>query len=282
MNEKHIQLIKDYNENLSIIKRFEGGMSNYTYHVKNDETKEEYVFRIKGENGELFVNYFEEENNLQKIKDIDINSNTIYLDPKNGTKVAKYIKGHMIDEHVDLEKISLTLKSLHNSNIHFENDYDPLNKLSKYEPLHKKQEVKYNELKNEFINIYNNILINNPLKPCHNDSQIANFIIDNNEKYYLLDWEFSGNNDIYYDIASFGNKEFNDAIKLLEVYFENPTKSDYKNVIAWRMFQCLQWYNVAQAKHELSMSEKLNIPFDKVSDMYLQKAEELFNMYKQY
>lgn len=276
MNEKHVTEIKAYDSNLEVINRFAGGMSNYTYLVKNTTNSEQFVFRIKGENGELFVNYNQEQKNLKTISNLGINSDTVYVDPSIGRKIAKYIPGEMITTNVDYKLIADTLKTLHDSQLEFANNYDPLNKLTSFEKYHNKKQDLYFSLKTHFEVIYHEHLEKNKLVPCHNDSQIANFILADDGKYYLLDWEFSGNNDLYYDIASFGNNDFDDAIKLLKAYITKPTNSDLYYVYAWRMFQCLQWYNVAQAKHELGMSEKLNIPFDQVSDMYLKKANDLY------
>lgn len=40
------------------------------------------------------------------------------------------------------------------------------------------------------------------------------------DKIYLLDWEFFGLNDFYYDIVLFGNIDFKDVEKLLGYYLE--------------------------------------------------------------
>ncbi len=276
MIKKHQDIINNYKQNLKILNRFEGGMSNFTYKVEDINTKEIYVARIKGDHGELFVNHFEEEENLKLVDSLNINSETIITDPKSGFKLGRYIKGHTLSEDIDYQKAADTLKVLHSANFKFNNDYNPLDKLTKFEQTHKENKQEYLILKDKFISVYNQYLVNNKLLPCHNDSQIANFISGDDNKYYLLDWEFSANNDLYYDIASFGNKEFSDAINLLNTYFDNPSDKQYLYVYAWRMFQCLQWHNVAQAKHELGMSEKLNVPFDKVAIMYLTKADDLY------
>ncbi len=278
MNENHIEIIKQYNASFEIIKRFAGGMSNYTYHVK-DENDNQFVFRIKGENGELFVNYENEQANLKLVDTLGINSKTIMTDPDSGMKIGEYIDGEMVHQAIDYQKVSDTLKHLHKSGIVFDNDYDPLMRLQDYENTHVKDSEMYNDLKDEFIKIYNDRLKHKDLFPCHNDAQIANFILGNDGKYYLLDWEFAGNNDPIYDIASFGNKDFNQAIQLLYHYYPNHFLDDVLDLYAWRFFQCLQWYNVAQAKHDLGMSEKLNINFHDVALMYLDKASTLLSEY---
>ena len=65
-----------------------------------------------------------------------------------------------------------------------------------------------------------------PLRPCHNDLLNANFLIDKH-KIYILDWEYAGMGDIYFDLANFStNHELSDEQDnwLLECYFGEVTE----------------------------------------------------------
>src|SRR6266508_465074 len=60
-----------------------------------------------------------------------------------------------------------------------------------------------------------------PLKPCHNDLLNANFI-DDGERIRLVDWEYAGMGDVFFDLANFSvNHELGDAEDraLLAAYF---------------------------------------------------------------
>jgi thiamine kinase-like enzyme len=274
-SNQHQIIINKIDSELKIIERLMGGMSNYTYLCTKNNKK--YVFRIPGEGGYNFVNYQTEMKNLKHIIELDINTKTNYIDPINGFKISEYIEGSIIDETIDLNLVVNTLKKLHNHNIKFDNNYDHLERLNAYEQLHKNKQKEYLKLKAEFINLFDQYLKPQIDTPCHNDAQIANMIIDNNQKIYLLDWEFAGNNDKIYDIASFGNKDFNQALKLLKAYYQKPNTNHYIRLYAWRMFQCLQWFNVASYKQEIGLSEKLNIPFDQVANNYINLAQQMYN-----
>jgi thiamine kinase-like enzyme len=279
-NNNHQDIINKFDSELKIIERLMGGMSNYTYLCSKNDKK--FVFRIPGEGGYNFVNYTTEANNLNHILPLNINTRTVFIDPENGYKISEYIEGTMIDDNVDLNLVTKTLKQLHNYNTLFDNNYDHLKRLETYELLHQNNEVKYLKLKESFLKLFDKYLKQHLDTPCHNDAQIANMIVDENQKLYLLDWEFAGNNDKIYDIASFGNKDFNQALKLLNVYYQNPKNNHYIRLYAWRMFQCLQWFNVASYKQEIGLSEKLNIPFDKVAANYITLAEQMYNSCTQY
>jgi thiamine kinase-like enzyme len=60
--------------------------------------------------------------------------------------------------------------------------------------------------------------------PCHNDLLAANFIADD-ERLWIVDWEYAGMGDRYFDLANLSvNTGFDDADdeRLLEAYFEEP------------------------------------------------------------
>lgn len=275
MLDLHQKKLDTLMKNLVIIKRFENGMSNYTYLCEDFFSQNKFVFRHPTPTSNLFVDFKNELNNIKIIEPLKINSQVIYQD-EFGFKISEYIAGKNIFDNIDYIKVSLTLKKLHNADFNFLNNYDHLNKLNYYEKLRKnKPQTKYFELKIKFTSFYPTL---KPYikYPCHNDSQIANFIHSDNDKYYLLDWEFSAVNDYIYDIACFGNKDFENAEQLLELYSEDPKKNHYFRLYSWRMFQCLQWHNVAYHKYELGLSTELKIDFKFVSKYYLELAETMY------
>jgi len=65
------------------------------------------------------------------------------------------------------------------------------------------------------------------LRPCHNDLLNANFI-DDGTRIRILDWEYAGMGDIFFDLGNFTvQNEFNDEQDeiLLRAYFGSPTDS---------------------------------------------------------
>ena len=63
-----------------------------------------------------------------------------------------------------------------------------------------------------------------PLHPCHNDLLNANFLVD--DQIYVLDWEYAGMGDVYFDLANFSDHhELSDKqdLWLLECYFGEVT-----------------------------------------------------------
>lgn len=280
MNEQIIKdtMKKELDANIIEIDRLMGGMSNYTYYVKTD--KGDFSFRIPGKNSDSFVNREVEKANIEHIRPYDFCPFPVYLDVKTGYKIAPFVPGQAINEMKNLpyKSVANILHKLHSID-KFAYDYNPLKRLNDYESLTESIDPVYSVLKDKWLAIYSDLLEKIELKACHGDSQTANFVLDENNNILLMDWEFAGNNDPIYDIACFGNTNFDDAINLLEVYFESPKKSEYLRLYAWRMFQCLQWHNVAKHKYELGLSDELAVNFDAVADAYLEKAKGLLQDY---
>lgn len=276
------EMIVDYiRDNLGleaiVLNRLMGGMSNYTYLIKVNE--EFYTFRVPGDGAQHFVDRVIELKNIDMISSLDFCPKPDYFNIKNGYKISEYVEGipmHELDVK-PYDKVTTLLKRLHTST-KFDNDYDPIKRLSYYESINETDNPLYDALKEQWLSIYNSILKHVPLVPCHGDAQPSNFVVGE-ECLYLVDWEFAGNNDPIYDIACFGNANFKDALALLKVYFEDCDKEKYQRLYSWRMFQCLQWYNVASYKDQIGLSEKLEIDFNYISKIYIDKAKYFYKQY---
>ena len=95
-----------------------------------------------------------------------------------------------------------------------------------------------------------------PPAPCHNDLLNANFITDG-ERIWIVDWEYAGMGDRFFDLANFsvnhelsadGNEE------LLRVYFGEVLEDDIRSLTLMRFmsdFREAMWGVVQQGISEL-------------------------------
>lgn len=262
---------------IKIVKRLLGGMSHFTYHIQAKDI--DYTIRLIGKAGNLYVDRVEELENIKRIIPLGLNNETVFFDTKTGVKIAKYIPGTVLTE-LDimdhLPKIAETLKKLHNSKIEPFKDYELKKRLERYESYINCRSEKYLELKSKWFQMYEDVYQKYPKVFCHNDAQRSNIVLANNQ-LYLLDWEYAALNDLYYDIASFGNVKFDDALMLLEAYLERkPTKSEADHVRFYRMYQALQWHQVALNKEAIGLSEELHFDFKLLAEKYLNLAHTLY------
>jgi thiamine kinase-like enzyme len=95
-----------------------------------------------------------------------------------------------------------------------------------------------------------------PLKPCHNDLLNANFI-DDGERIRIVDWEYAGMGDVFFDLANFSiNHEFGERQNeaLLEAYFGEVLTKERTALVLMRFmsdFREAMWGVVQQGISEL-------------------------------
>jgi thiamine kinase-like enzyme len=95
-----------------------------------------------------------------------------------------------------------------------------------------------------------------PLSPCHNDLLNANFIHDG-QRLRIVDWEYAGMGDVFFDLANFSiNHELDAAgnAVLLKAYFGEPSGADADALELMRFmsdFREAMWGVVQQGISEL-------------------------------
>lgn len=265
-----------------IVKRLEGGMSNYTYVVETRGKR--YTYRVPGKYAEKFVDRVEEWDNIQEVNKLSLNNATSYVEVISGEKLAEYVEGTILSETdvVSYNDMSVkALKTIHNSNLRFK-DYNAFGRLADYERYcremgftHPKEYIELRGKLDQMRQAHAEV----PLVPCHCDYQPTNLVVSG-DKLYVLDWEFAGMNDPFYDIACYGNAGFDKALSLLEAYVgHKPTSQELRRLYYHRAFQCLQWYNVAIFKDRVGLSRDLNMDFNHVAAFFFGMAKDLADQY---
>lgn len=273
-----------HTEDAAIVKRLEGGMSNYTFVVSTRGKK--YTYRVPGKFAEKFVDRVEEWDNLQEVNRLGLNNVTSYVEVISGEKLAEYVEGTIMSD-TDIESYNQmsveALKKIHNSDLHF-HDYNAFGRLYNDERYcremgftHPKEYLDLRQKLEAMRDAHSQV----QFVPCHCDYQPTNLVI-NGDKLFVLDWEFAGMNDPIYDIACYGNAGFDKALSLLEAYVgHKPTREELQRLYYHRSFQCLQWYNVAIFKDRIGLSRDLNMDFNQVAQFFFDQARALIADYDQ-
>lgn len=235
-----------------IISPISGGMMNRSYLVE-DEGKR-YILYISTDQANEMVDRPLEKENHAIIYELGITSKNVYFDAEKGIKINEFIEGTSIDKINDYspKAVANLLKKLHASKRLSREDYCPFKRFVAYEKealeFVKQFDEGYLEIRNELIK--NRKFLEAQEKTlCHNDSQRSNIVKGNDDKYYLIDFEFVGNNDPIYDIAAFGNGLVKEGYEVLKETYINPSDDEKRRYYLWRIFLSLQWHNVAIVKH---------------------------------
>ena len=285
-DDKVLELVKKIlGEGSSIEAPLTGGMMNISYIVKDKDGKK-YVLYISTVQANEMVNRPLEKEHQKIVYDLGITSRNVYFDAENGIKINEYIEGSSIDKvnEFDYDKLAELFKKLHSSKKLSKLDYQPF---QRFEQIYEKEakefskniDPKYQKLR-DFLFENRDYLESQKKVFSHNDAQRSNIVIDNNDNYFFIDFEFVGNNDEIYDIATFGNRVVAEGRELLNHYFTNPSQDEIKRYYLWRIYISLQWYNVAIVKHYRGEGRAHGFNFLKVADHFLSNANDAYNGYQ--
>lgn len=197
-----------------------GGMSNKNFKVSLGSN--DYVLRIPGLGSEGMVVRAHEEQNSLLASQMGINPEIRYFNSSTGVKLVDYIQGAetlngaTIQRSCNLREIAKIYRTLHNSNVRFNNDFNVFHEIRLYENLMLKAGAKmyvgYGDVRQNIFDLEQRLNgLGIQLKPCHNDAVAENFIKAEDGTVYLIDWEYSGMNDPIWDFAAlFIESEFTD------------------------------------------------------------------------
>ena len=110
------------------------------------------------------------------------------------------------------------------------------------------------------------------LRPCHNDLLNANFLT--NGQLYILDWEYAGMGDIFFDLANFSDhhKLTDEQDRwLLKCYFGEVTPGQWAHLKIMKIMSDLREATWAQVQIGIS---KLDFDFRDYADKFFSRVIE--------
>lgn len=253
------ELLKKVNhsENYGNIERL-GGMTNHSYKVTLEDG-EELLVRIPGEGTEEMINRIDERKSTQLACDLKIDSELLYFGD-DGTKVMTFIRNPqamndtVLKEGGTLHQAAEIFYRLHNCGVDTGVRFEVFEMAELYEKIIRDGGVTfyddYDEVKRSVMNIKAEVDKNGeaPRVPCHNDSLVDNWVLDENGRLYLVDWEYSGMNEGMWDLsclsieAGFGSDKDDE---LLNAYYSHEGKQagveDKKRFIAAKLYVDYLW-----------------------------------------
>jgi len=232
-----------------------GGMTNHSYKITRNDGQE-YLARIPGEGTEEMINRCDERKSTELACKLGIDSELLYFGD-DGRKVMKFISNPQImnedvmKKSVNLRQAAAIFRKLHTCGVDTGVKFEVFEMASLYERLIREGGVPfyddYDQVKQFVMNVKNeidNMGISNKV-PCHNDSLMGNWVLDDKGKLYLIDWEYSGMNDAMWDLSCLSIEadysESNDKELLNSYYDRKPTKEEKKMFIAAKLYVDYLW-----------------------------------------
>ena len=231
------------------------GITNKNYIIITDNNK--YFYRtskdstniVNKDNEREAINLLANENYF--LKPIFFNNDNLITEFQPNPKT--FISQRKLSTIIRIGKL---LNNFHSKKFQAEHIFDPIKQFyNYYNQIDEKKNIldQYLYIIDEFRKFYE------PDRLCHNDLVEGNFLFSR-DKLYLIDFEYAGFNDYYFDIASFiseNDLNYEETITFLKAYFSNE-ECNYKKLDVFLQFCDLLWYTWAILLYEKRREEIYN------------------------
>ncbi|MGN0484594.1 MAG: phosphotransferase [Lachnospiraceae bacterium] len=220
-----------------------GGVTNHNYILKAKDVK--LVIRVAGQGTQNYIDRSQENQNALEMSRVGIGPKIYFSEPDTGFQVSEFIEGETMEKErfqtndCLLQRAAEVLRNCHESKANFQNVFSPLENIRKNlqileEEGYQKRYENWGEMLEQLQKIEEHWRRETcTLVPCHNDTLAGNFLGDESG-LRLIDWEYSGKNDPYYDLACFAMENELDEQK--ERYFLTCYQKREPKETEWQRF----------------------------------------------
>ena len=265
------QLLKTFFKTENYTKeKLDKGLTNDNYLITVD--RQRFVLRVPKSDANHIVQFAHEAKALNLVKKIDLDVNTLYYDQNTGIKITQYVDDFITFNEYQSEdriiRVAHLMKRLHGLKQTIGYNFDPLARYQQYRSNVKHaliDDYQASNLIDEFKKI--------PSIPtlCHNDWVSGN-IGFSQHKDYLIDYEYAGDNDPYFDVMSFLTENTLTSQErecFINAYFDHPLTATEKICLSvYEDFHNLLWCTWAEMMFE-----------HRQDDVYRQIAQTKLNQF---
>lgn len=186
-----------------------GGLTNNNYTVRNNGEK--YVLRIPGAGSELMIDRDLELSSSREAASVGVSPAVICSVKPENAMVLSFVEGEVMHPETVagndsyIEKIAGALGRLH-ERATFEKETYVFDMIPKYKKMCDEVDAFLPADFDWMLTVMDRIADamerdRPPLTACHNDVLSENFIHDGDGKMWVIDWEYGGQNDPFFDLG---------------------------------------------------------------------------------
>jgi thiamine kinase-like enzyme len=240
-----------------------GGLTNRNYRVAVGG--DQYVLRIPGEGTSEYIDRKAEAVNARIAAEAGVSAEVLYFDAEDGVQVTRFIPAAATmnaERFKDLGAVARAARAfrlIHDCGKKFASEFELFKMMDEYLDLLQRKDAwvpdGYRAVQKEAEAVRAALAVHPATRvACHCDPLCENFL-DTGERMWIVDWEYSGNNDPMWDLgdvsveAGFGPDQ--DAA-LMEAYFGGKPPADqvgrmvmYKAMcdLLWTLWGAIQHAN---------------------------------------
>jgi thiamine kinase-like enzyme len=248
MLEPHIERIltqlPGWNAAEAKVSPLEGGITNQNYRV--DVGGDTFVLRIGGKGTHLLgIDRSHERVCTAIAAQVGVGAEVVHFLEAEDVLVTRFIVGSVLTveaaaRHAILRRIVASMQRYH-AGPTFPGSFSPFATVRNYHRLALEQGVDFPDTLPKVFALMAQIEAalapNQQIRPCHNDLLASNFI-DDGKVIRILDWEYAGMGDLFFDLGNFAvNQSLNDeqCKLLLQAYFGEARPADLARLHLMRL-----------------------------------------------
>ena len=275
--DRTVKLIPEWNQKSIKIIPINRGITNINYEIIVDD--ESFFLSMPSSKSSLLnIDYKNKYYNNQICGMINISPQVTHFIESENILITKFIKSkpstlELFQSSMDIEQLIKNIKILHN-NKPFLRGFNMFNQINTYQNILKKDFFKKNHLK--YINKIKEVqqklyLSNDKLVPCHNDL-VAENLIRNNNQIFIIDFDYSGNNDPCFELGNLSVEMEYDSEqidKLVKCYYGEKNEQIISRINLQGIISDIGWslWSYVQAKNS-----KIDFDYDRHALHRLERA----------
>ena len=242
-------------EHISCIHSIKQGLTNSSFYftVIKDGIEEKYVYRHPGIGTDEYINRDSEVFSMGVAKMLSLDDTFIYMSPK-GWKLSRYVENaRTLDYHNpnDVMTALNMMRKLHNAKIQSDYDFHIWERARDFvKTIRERGRADFTDFQELFDKMGNLFYLSKQDNVeeclCHCDCYDPNFLIGEDGKMYLIDWEYSGNDDPASDLGTFiccSDYTKEEADEIIKLYLgHEPSNVELRHHYAYVAIAAYYWY----------------------------------------